>query len=112
MFGPSPTVQAMETGTDVSDDFITGAAGHNRKAMLSNSQLGLQKNKSTEKVFIVHGHDNALKDEIYVFLKGIGLEPIVLHRQPDGGLTVRARQNVIFELGFWQTLPISCLLSL
>ena len=94
-----------------------------------------------EKVFIVHGHDNALKDEICVFLKAIGLDPIVLHRQPDGGLTViekfekyadvsyafilltpddfgfpiselskpeqdrkgeyRARQNVIFELGFF-----------
>lgn len=40
------------------------------------------------KVFIVHGHDNELKTELEVFLRGIGLEPVVLHRQPDEGRTI------------------------
>ena len=90
---------------------------------------------------MVHGHDEALKNDMELFLNKIELEPIVLHRQPDQGLTViekferhsdvafvvvlltpddvgytqaelkkseskrkiesRARQNVIFEFGYF-----------
>ncbi len=95
----------------------------------------------SNKVFVVHGHDQALKTDVERFLHEIGLEPIVLHRQPDQGRTIiekfeafsdvgyafilltpddiaytadqeskddpdrkkekRARQNVIFEFGFF-----------
>jgi predicted nucleotide-binding protein len=95
----------------------------------------------SNKVFVVHGHDQALKAEVEVLLTEIGLEPVVLHRQPDKGQTViekfeehadvgyafilltpddvaypkdreplrdasrnkelRARQNVIFEFGYF-----------
>jgi predicted nucleotide-binding protein len=92
------------------------------------------------KAFIVHGRDDALKNEVALFLMRIGIEPIVLHEQANGGRTIitkfreeaadvafavvlmtpddvgglaqspdgtaqslqsRARQNVIFELGFF-----------
>lgn len=95
-----------------------------------------------KKVFIVHGHDEVMKDQLLILLKEIGLEPIVLHRQVDEGSSTviekfekyskdvgyafvlltpddiayssteenlsekdrkkeaRARQNVIFELGY------------
>lgn len=43
---------------------------------------------SNKKVFIVHGHDHALKVELEVFLSHIGLTPIVLHREVDGGQTI------------------------
>lgn len=96
--------------------------------------------RQSRKVFVVHGHDYVLKVDLEIFLRDIGLKPIVLHRQPDGGLTIiekiekysnvrygfvlitpddlgysveefrkegkdvrieyRARQNVIFELGY------------
>ena len=42
----------------------------------------------TNKVFIVHGHDEVSKNSLEVFLHEIGLEPVVLHRQADEGLTV------------------------
>ena len=97
--------------------------------------------KLTNKVFVVHGHDELLKNEVENFLRSLGLDPIVLHRQPDQGKTLiekfehhsdvgyafilltpddiaysanqeplldekrtkeqRARQNVIFEFGFF-----------
>lgn len=44
--------------------------------------------QSNKKVFIVHGHDHALKIELEVFLSHIGLKPIVLHREVDGGKTI------------------------
>jgi predicted nucleotide-binding protein len=97
--------------------------------------------KDGKKVFIVHGHDERLKNQLEIFLTEIGLEPVILHRKPDEGLTViekfekhsdvgyafilltpddisysaseentpdeekkremRARQNVIWEFGFF-----------
>lgn len=89
-----------------------------------------------KKVFVVHGHDTALKEQVARALDKLKLKPIVLHEQANGGrtiiekfeshanevgfaivlltgddegrskmkggdLTPRARQNVIFELGFF-----------
>jgi predicted nucleotide-binding protein len=90
---------------------------------------------SRPRVFVVHGHDAAAKDEVVLFLGKIGLEPVVLSEEPTLGRTVlekleshadvqyalvllspdeswsdtrrinrggsRARQNVIFELGYF-----------
>ncbi len=97
---------------------------------------GAVRNRSS-RVFIVHGHDDTLKEQVARTLGRLGLEPIILHEQPNGGktiiekfekhadvgfavvlltpddigaakpvsgapmLTARARQNVIFELGYF-----------
>lgn len=95
----------------------------------------------SNKIFIVHGHDELLKNQTESLLRGFGLEPIILHQKPDEGLTIieklekhsnvgyafilltpddtgypnteaskpenerkielRARQNVIFEFGYF-----------
>jgi predicted nucleotide-binding protein len=86
-------------------------------------------------VFVVHGRDDTAKNEVALFLRAIGLEPIILHLRPNGGRHLltkfreesdgatfavvlmtpddegglagvaerqpRARQNVVFELGFF-----------
>jgi hypothetical protein len=41
-----------------------------------------------QKVFIVHGHDNAAKEMTARFLEKLGLEAIVLHEQPNSGRTL------------------------
>ncbi len=94
---------------------------------------------SSNKIFIVHGHNDALKYEIAHSLQSAGLDVTILHEQPNKGRTVlekfsehaaeagfavvlltaddigrvkdaestvvwenpRARQNVVFELGFF-----------
>lgn len=90
----------------------------------------MEQNKAS-KVFISHGHNEVLKLKLKNFIiERVGLQPIVLAEQPDLGLTVieklekygkdccfalilltgddrtigggiRARQNVIHELGFF-----------
>jgi hypothetical protein len=88
----------------------------------------------SNKVFIVHGHDNAALQGLARFLEKLGLEAIILMEQPNRGRTiiekfedsagevgfavvlmtpddiggaagqdqfVRARQNVLFELGYF-----------
>ena len=87
----------------------------------------------TEKVFIVHGHDDGALQGVARFIGEIGLDPIILNEQVNQGQTIiekiernadvgfavvlltpddkfidnnsapvfRARQNVIFELGYF-----------
>lgn len=89
-------------------------------------------------IFIVHGHDEAIKQTVARLLEKLELNPIILHEQPDKGQTIiekleksssdidvgyaiviltpddvgaeasekekllpRARQNVVFELGYF-----------
>jgi len=88
-------------------------------------------NTKVSRVFISHGHNEALKLKLRIFVKErLGLEAVILAEQPDDGLTVieklekygrscsfalilltaddqgatgtgRARQNVIHELGYF-----------
>jgi len=88
------------------------------------------------KIFIVHGHDEAMRESVARAVTKLNLEPIILHEKPSKGRTIiekfseygdvgfsvvllspddvgcskggspeglrpRARQNVIFELGYF-----------
>ncbi len=95
----------------------------------------MKKMAKTNKVFIVHGHNEAIKEKVARVLTKLQLEPVILHEQADGGRTLiekfeanseevnyaivlltgddegksiksnnykhRARQNVIFEMGYF-----------
>lgn len=52
------------------------------------SKASPTKVKNYKKVFIVHGHDNELKETLARFLEKIGLEPIILHEQVNRGLII------------------------
>lgn len=90
-----------------------------------------------QKVFIVHGHNQAVKEAVARYIEKLGPSVIILHEQPNEGRTIiekfesnsavdyavvlltgddkgapigaiesdavslRARQNVVFELGFF-----------
>jgi len=90
----------------------------------------------SNKIFVVHGHDNEMKSAVTQTLQTLELNPIILHEKPNSGRTLiekiadyahvsfavvlvspddlaypeektpdeakyRARQNVIFELGYF-----------
>lgn len=106
-----------------------------KEASASPSSEELPKSQSN-RVFLVHGHDQSVLHETARFLESLGLEAIILREQPSEGRTIiekfidysdvayavvlltpddrggvtdaefteqtpRARQNVIFELGFF-----------
>ena len=54
----------------------------------------------SNRVFVVHGHDDAAKGELEAVLAEMGLEPIVLHRQPDGGRTVIEKFEDYADVGY------------
>lgn len=93
----------------------------------SNAKVGKEE-RSSRRIFIVHGHDISALDQTEVLLRRWGFEPVILRDQPNSGLTViekieansdvayaiilltpddictagnpRARQNVVFEWGY------------
>ena len=66
-------------------------------------------NTNSKKVFIVHGHDNELKNEVENFIKDLGLTPIVLHREASEGATIIEKiENYVNESGFGIVLYSPC----
>ena len=51
--------------------------------MASDAGLNMKK-----KVFIVHGHDDTLKNEVYIFLVNEGFQPVILHHEVNQGQTI------------------------
>lgn len=51
------------------------------KADSGNKEVALK-----NKVFIVHGHDNALKYQLAEWLRKVNIEPIILHEQANRGI--------------------------
>jgi len=98
-------------------------------------EQAIKTESNSRSVFIVHGHDTAIKQTVARYLERLGLDAIILHEQPNKGATIvekfeansdvgfavvlltpddvggvaieprklnpRARQNVVFELGYF-----------
>lgn len=139
--GHSYSWKAANKAQDVTDEFIKGPIGYKKGGNMKEKAENENQSISNNKVFIVHGHDSELKNNLDDFLRECGLDPIILHRQADQGLTIiekfekysdvafafilltpddvgmpvneyenkkkkrkiehRARQNVIFEFGYF-----------
>lgn len=56
--------------------------------------------KESRKVFVVHGHDEAVKQSVARFLEKLGLEPIILHEQPNKGQTLIEKFEANSDVGF------------
>lgn len=77
--------------------------------LLSSSKLK-QENPilSDDKVFIVHGHDDGLKNEVARFLEKLGLRPIILHEQASSGQTIIEKIEHYSNVGFGIVLYTPC----
>lgn len=72
----------------------------------SEDNKNTQENKSTQntkKVFIVHGHDTNVRNEVELFIRSIGYEPIILCKRADKGDTIiekieREAKDVCFAI--------------
>ena len=98
--------------------------------LYANTAIDRGQGIKSDKVFIVHGHNNEIKLAVARLIMQLDLTPIILHEQPNKGRTIiekfeklsddvsfaivllsaddvmqdgkhRARQNVILELGYF-----------
>jgi len=70
---------------EITDELITYAKGTKKEDAGLMDKL---KSIAPTKVFIVHGHDDALINEVKAFLSSQFIEPIVLREQHDASLTI------------------------
>ena len=54
----------------------------------ANGQLNVGEPIATNRVFVVHGRDEAAKQTVARFLEGLELEPVILQEQPSRGRTI------------------------
>ena len=59
-----------------------------------------QTSKKSNKVFIVHGRNNEIKETVARFLEKLGLKPVILHEQPNGGKTIIEKFEEYSDVGF------------
>ena len=63
---------------------------------------------SNKKVFIVHGHDEQLLQEVELMIHRIGLQPIILKNEASGGRTVIEKIEHYTDVGFGIVLYTAC----
>jgi predicted nucleotide-binding protein len=56
--------------------------------------------KDLSKVFIVHGHDGEAKERTARFVEKLGFEAVILHEQPNQGLTIIEKIEEFSNVGF------------
>lgn len=61
-----------------------------------------------KKVFIVHGHDHHLLQEVELLLRRIGLEPIILMNEANAGRTIIEKIEDLSDVGFGIVLYTGC----
>jgi len=54
----------------------------------------------SSRVFVVHGHDNEMKESVARIISKLGLDPIILHEQASKGRTVIEKFEQNAEVGF------------
>jgi len=54
----------------------------------------------SNKIFIVHGHNNAVKFEVARFIEKLDLKPIILHEQANAGKTIIEKFESHANVGF------------
>lgn len=51
-------------------------------------------------IFLVHGHDDAMKESVARFLEKLDLHPVILHEQPNKGRTIIEKFEAHSDVGF------------
>lgn len=70
-------------------------------------QPGISKNMK-QRVFIVHGHDDAAKIEMARTIEKMGFEAIILHEQPNLGMTIMEKIAAYSDVAFAIILYTEC----
>jgi len=70
------------------------------KSRDTTSQLISQEILSNRKIFIVHGQNEGIKNDVEQFLKSLDLDPIILHKQADLGKTIIEKMEHYSEVSF------------
>src|SRR5262249_10516118 len=91
----------MELVTLTGKDITRKALDEGREA-LAKSAIDAPRHAavSTNRVFVVHGHDIAALDQTEILLRRWGLEPIILRDKPNQGMTLIEKVETNTDVGY------------
>lgn len=104
-FDYRPELSAISTKLEMElflSEPVSNADSDEDSAPQTNTEL------QSNKVFIVHGHNNALKAEAARLIESLGLEAIILHEQPSGGKTIIEKIEEYSDVSFAIVLYTFC----
>jgi len=55
---------------------------------------------NSRSVFVVHGHDDGMKEAVARYLSKLGLDPVILHEQPNKGRTIIEKFEELADVAF------------
>lgn len=84
----SGAVVRLNTLIEMMEEKLEDARGHADTPSRLPSPKELQPKRSSKSVFVVHGHDEGLRESVARFLGRLDLEPVILHEQADKGRTI------------------------
>ena len=76
-------------------DFATHVEQNAPKTLLTRAEP-----TDFHRVFIVHGHDEALRETVARFIATIGLVPVILHEQASRGMTIAEKLVLSGNVGY------------
>lgn len=111
IFNPPYGYNIIDTIIDCIDEAI-GAISIKEDFTLENpiqEKLSISNLANENKgVFVVHGHDNEIKEQVASFLLKLRLNPIILHEQASSGKTIIEKIEEYSNVGFGIVLYTPC----
>lgn len=87
---------ALETGTLLT--YLQDAMG----------EFAMPQKIDVHKVFVVHGHDHQLLNDLELMIRRIGLDPIILKNEANNGRTIIEKVEELTNVGFAVVLYTGC----
>ncbi len=97
--------EASDITSDVFEDLESEITS---SELLSKKPIKEAAIKDLKKVFIVHGRDNSVKQEVARFIQQLGFSPIILHEQPNSGRHLFEKIENYCNVGFAIVLYTPC----
>lgn len=93
---------------DTEDDITAKVFDHVEKETHPKVRLADTDVVKNKRVFIVHGHDEAIEVKASQLIKDLGLEPVILHEESDKGQTIIEKLERCTDVGFGIILYTPC----
>lgn len=94
---------------DITREIFEKESSELEKAESTSEKSASSSLNSSKKIFIVHGHNSAIRTEVELMVKNLGYTPIVLFKQPDGGATIIEKlEREVEDIAFSIILYTAC----
>ena len=101
-------IGGTEYVNDITDRLLISSAVSTENQHSSLVDISSLRQEPDNKVFIVHGHDDTMKNDVANYLIKLKLEPVILHEQANLGMTLIEKIEEYSNVGFGIVLYTPC----